>query len=210
MRKLRPSEVAVLVAGLTVGNGNVEADEQQQVIATVVVTASRFDINVSTAFVFSSGYVGYSLPPAQAGTITDPAVQAKHRHAIDCARAYGVGRGGVPKAGYVTYFANNFGWLQNNQTVYATATNQPPAGTGFEGLLGVTTHYHPAYPYIQGQSKIFLLSHDNTKQLIDTIAHEWAHQSQPYGAPDEDAAGRVGREVAQAYENDAGRLCGGL
>jgi hypothetical protein len=210
MRKLKPSEVAVLVAGLTIGSGNVDADEQQQVIATVTVTASAININVSTAFVFSPGYVGYSSPPTAPGTIVDAAVQQQHRHAIECAAAYGRTRGAVPKAGWVTYFANNFGWLQDNTRVYSTDTNAPPPGTGFEGLQGVTTHYHPAYPYIQGQSKIFLKSHNSTGDLINTIAHEWAHQWQAYGAADEVAAGRVGDNVEAAWRADGGAQCGGL
>lgn len=210
VRKLKPSEIAVLVAGLTIGSGNVEADEQQQVIATVTVTASAITINVSTAFIFSAGYVPYSSPPAISQTTVDPTVQAQHRHAIECAQAYGVGRGGVPKAGFVTYFADNYGWVLNDTQVYATDTNQPPPGTGFEGLDGVTTHYHSAAPYLLGQSKIFLRNHSSTGELINTIAHEWRHQSDPFGAPNEDVADSVGDAVEAAWRADNGAKCGGL
>lgn len=211
MRKLKPSEVAVLVAGLTIGNGNVEADEQRQVIATVTVTASRgFETDVSAAFIFSSGYVPYSSPPPQSQTDNDPTTQARYQHAINCARAYGVGRGGVPKNGYVTYFANNYGWVKDDTQVYATATNQPPAGTGFVKLFGVTNHYHPAYPLIQGQSKIFMKSHATTADLINTIAHEWSHQSDPFGAPNHDKADRAGNDTEAAWRADNGAKCGGL
>ncbi len=210
MRKLKSSEIAFLVAGLTIGSGNLDADENPQVIATVTVTASRITINVSTAFVFSSGYVPYSTSPAVNGTI-DSTLQAKYRHAIECAMVYGRTNGAVPKDNWVTYFADNYGWVSAppEERVHATDTNQPPPEGTFTVLYGHTTHYHSAYPYIQGQSKIFLKSHNTTKELIDTVAHEWAHQWQAFGGGDEAAARAVGQRTAQAWENDGGSKCGG-
>jgi hypothetical protein len=209
MRKLKPSEVAVLVAGLAIGSGNIEATEDEP-IATVVVTATRVEVNVRTRFTFSSGYVPYSAAPVAAGVITDPTVQDKYRRGVDCAIAYGATRGAVPRADYVTYLSDNYGWLQNGETVFATATNQPPPGTGFEGLQGVTTHHHPGYPTIKGQSKIFVKSHEDLGALINTIAHEWVHQHQPWGQVNEDEARLRGDIVEQEWRWDAGSKCGGL
>jgi hypothetical protein len=210
VRKLKPSEVALLVAGLTIGSGNVEADEQQQVMATITVTATRVNINVGTAFIFSPGYVGYSaIPSSPAGVVVDAATQAQHRQAIECAVSYGKTRGAVPKAGFVTYFANNYGWLETGTRVHSSDSNTPPAA-GYEALFGVTTQMHPAYPYIQGQSKIFLKGHASKGDLINTIAHEWAHQWQAYGAGNEAAAEQVGDNVEAAWRADGGQQCGGL
>ena len=61
-------------------------------------------------------------------------------------------------AGFVTYFANNHGWLEAGTRVDSSNSNTPSAA-GYEALFGVTTQMHPAYPYIQGESKIFLKGH---------------------------------------------------
>lgn len=212
MRKLKPSEVAFLVAGLAIGSGNIEATENPQVIATVTVTASRISVNAGSAFSFPVGMVNPGTLPANSGT-NDPSLQAQYRHAIECAIAYGQPRGGIPKDGFVTYFNGNYGWGRGFDVYATTTTDQAPPGTGWVKTYGFTTYSHPAYPYIRGQSQIFIKSNVGTRELIDTLAHEWAHQWQDSARPIEErenAATAVGQAVAQAYVNDAGRLCGGL
>jgi hypothetical protein len=203
MRRLKPSEVTLLVAGLTIGSGNLEATEQG-VIATVTVTASRITINTVPQFTFPVGPVLPGQLPAASGTNTN-ALQAQHKHAVECAFAYGQGRI-VPRDGYVTYFDANYGWGRLDRSVYTTTSNTTPPGTGWFLIDGFTTHTHPGAPFILGQTQIFLASHTTPGQLINTLAHEWAHQSRQT----EETATRLGNDVEAAYKADAGRKCGGL
>ena len=202
MRKLKPAEVTALAAALSIGSGNIEATETT-VIATVTVTASRISINVVPRFILPVGYVSGGGSPANIGT-TSSTLQPIHRHAIQCAAAYGNSRGAVPKDGWATYFEEGYGW-KLNQDAYTTVTNTPP-GPGWEPLAGLTTPLPPGSG-ILGKSHVWLWAQPNTAELIDSIAHEWAHQWQVYT---EDQAITVGNNVKNAYLADAGRLCGGL
>jgi hypothetical protein len=60
-----------------------------------------------------------------------------------------------------------------------------------------------------GKTHIFLNNHTDTGELINTIAHEWAHQWGPLVYSEAQAAA-VGDNVEAAWLADAGRLCGGL
>jgi len=57
-----------------------------------------------------------------------------------------------------------------------------------------------------GTTDIFLGDILSTAGLIDTLAHEWAHQ---WGA-DEAHAQATGDAVRDAYLADKGKKCGGL
>jgi len=156
--------------------------------------------------------VNPGMLPANSG-INDPSLQAQYLHAIECALKYGEPKGGIPKDGFVTYFNANYGWARGLDIYTTTTTDQAPPGTGWDKAFGFTTYTHPASPYIRGQSQIFLKTNVGTRVLIDTLAHEWAHQWQDQARPKderENAAMKVGQDVAQAYVDDAGRLCGGL
>ena len=204
VRKLKPAEVTALVAALTIGSGDIEASETS-VIATVTVTASSLSVNVVPRFILTPGTIGYGQVPTQAGN-NSSTLQAQYQKAINCALKYGQTRSAVPKDGYVTYFDMNYGWGQSNGNAYASydGTNPPP-GTGWFRIDGVTSHYHPAAPFILGQSNIFLSGMD-TATIINTVAHEWAHQ---WKIPDSQAYA-IGDAVEAAWRADNGALCGGM
>jgi hypothetical protein len=209
MRKLKGAEVALLVTGLVIGNGNVDAGEEQTWGGTVVVTGTRYSINTLQMFQFSPGLINPGVIPAQSGT-NSSAVSAAQRHAIDCAIAYA----GGPKDGWITYFTSNYGWSRGFDIYAQTTTPTPPPGTGWIPTQGYTVGYHPGAPYIVGQSTIFLKSNATTREMISTIAHEWYHQwLNGYGhnpPNDEASAEAYGEQAADKYEADNGSKCGGL
>jgi hypothetical protein len=201
MRKLRPAEVAILVSGLAIGSGNVFADESGSPLATVTVTGSY---NLSTQFVFPSGLVSPSTSPGVSGTNSIQAQQAQS-HAIACTLYYGQGIpwGVGPKPGYTTTLSVNYGWSYAFDVI-VTTTNVSP------GPLWIPTQAMtvPKYgnPFYLGYTYVFLNSNPSTGTLINTLAHEWAHQ---WGA-DEPSAQNVGNWTEAAWRADNGRQCGGL
>lgn len=202
MRKLKPTEITALAAALTIGSGNIEATETT-IIATVTVTAGRIYPNVVPRFILPVGYVSGGGTPTNIGT-TSSTLQPKHLHAISCAEAYGKSRGAVPKDGWATWFEEGYGW-EMNLNVYTTVQNTPP-GPGWTSLQGLTTPTAGSGPL--GKTHIWLWAHSNTADLINTIAHEWAHQ---WGTVYTEAqAAAIGNNVEAAWLADAGRLCGGL
>jgi hypothetical protein len=209
MRKLKGAEVALLVTGLVIGNGNVDAGEEATWVGTITVTGTRYSINTLQMFQFSPGMINPGVIPGQSGT-NSSAVSAAQRHAINCAISYA----GGPKAGWITYFANNYAWSRGLDLYAQTTTPTPPSGTGWLPTQGYTTGYHPGTPYILGQSNIFLKSNATTREMISTIAHEWYHQwLNGYGhnpPNDEVSAEAYGEQTADKYEADNGSKCGGL
>jgi hypothetical protein len=209
MRRLKGAEVALLVSGLVIGSGNSDADEQQTWGGTVVVTGTRYSINTLQMFQFPAGMVNPGVIPAGSGTNTS-AVSAAQRHAIDCALAYA----GGPKAGWITYFSNNYGWSRGFDIYAQTTSPSPPSGTGWRPTPGFTVGHHPGYPYILGQSTVFLKSNATTREMIITIVHEWYHQwLNGYGNAhpnDEVSAENYGKQAADRWQADNGSKCGGL
>ena len=171
----------------------------------VTVTASQIYINVQPRFILPVGYVSGGGTPTNIGT-TSSTLQPIHRHAIECAAAYGRTLGAVPKDGWATWFEEGYGW-KSGLNVYTTVTNTPP-GPGWEPLNGLTTPVSPSTGML-GKTHVWLYSHNNIGALIDTIAHEWAHQWGPLVYTEAQAAA-IGNNVKAAWQADAGSLCGGL
>lgn len=221
MRRLKGAEVAVLVTGLVIGHGNADADEQQTWGGTVVVTGTRITTNTVQMFQFPAGTLGTGVIPTGQGVNTSGA-SAQQKHAIDCALAYA----GGPKAGWITYFDNNYGWSRGVNVFLQTTSSAPPPypdswpndtstpNDDWQVTKGLTVGTHPGYPYILGQTNIFLKSHTSTKDLITTIVHEWYHQFlNGYGhnpPNDEASAEKYGKDAADRYQADNGSKCGGL
>jgi hypothetical protein len=205
VRKLKEFEVALLVAGLTVGNGNVSAEEPENWAATVTVHGSNYTIDTTTMFQFSPGLINPGVIAANVGT-NAANLSAAQRHAIDCAVNYA----GGPKAGWLTYFSSNYAWSRGFDLYAQTTTSAPPPGSGWLPTQGYTVGAHPGAPYIIGQSNIFLKSNATTKELISTIAHEWWHQWMYNGDNDETKAEKYGNDTADKYQADGGAKCGGL
>ncbi len=63
MRRLKGAEVALLVTGLVIGNGNADADEQPSWGGTVTVTGTRYTINTVQMFQFSPGMINPGVIP---------------------------------------------------------------------------------------------------------------------------------------------------
>ena len=208
MRRLKGAEVALLVTGLVIGNGNADADEQPSWGGTVTVTGTRYTINTVQMFQFSPGMINPGVIPTGQGTNT-AAASAAQKHAIECALAYA----GGPKAGWITSFASNYGWSRGFNIYAQTNTPDPPPGGDWQPTQGYTVGYHPGTPYIVGQSNIFLRSNATTRELIITVVHEWYHQWMHNGSStlnDEDHAEAYGEAAADRYQADNGSKCGGL
>jgi hypothetical protein len=209
VRRLKGAEVAMLVTGLVIGSGNADADEQQTWGGTVTVTGTRYTIDTLQLFRFSTGTINPGVIPAGSGTNTSTVSNAQ-RHAIDCSLAYA----GGPKAGWITYFASNYGWSRGLDIYAQTNTPDPPPGGGWQPTQGYTVGYHPGAPAVLGQSNVFLKSNATTREMIITVVHEWYHQwMHGYGSSppnDEDSAENYGKQAADRWQADNGSKCGGL
>jgi hypothetical protein len=200
VRKLEAIQVSMLVAGMVIGTGNVNADEQDQPIATITVVG-HVDTGPQFNFVFEAALPS---PPTPTNTGTNPiVVQQAQAHAINCALAYGIG----PQSGWSTYVVTDFAWWKGMFNTFTTHTSTPPAGGGWAPLYGSTTSWS-GNPFNAGSTTIFLGSIGNdTGLLINTLAHEWQHQ---LGQTDETKAQAYGNSVQAAYKKDKGKKCGGL
>jgi hypothetical protein len=213
MRRIKEGEIAVLVASLAIGGGNANADETPaDNMATVTITSA---VNIPPYFTYAIGPIIGANQPDLTGNFSS-STQASNSHAMQCALAYDkatktnnfpfvVG----PHGGWETFMTNQYGWTDDAKNAQVTATaalpTTPPVGV-WHVTYGLTT---PKYsnPFFFGVTNIFVRNiGSNTALLINTLAHEWAHQ---WGA-DEDQADAAGNAVQQAWQNDHGAACGGL
>ena len=223
MRKLRPAEVAVLIAGMVIGNDNVNADEPGHGdLATVTVTGTQ---QPQLNFVWStpSVYLDISnntVPPLNG--VHTAGMTAEVINGMKCAMVYGDlwGTGGSfaqPRAGWSTYFVND--WAFSDGTGFIIKVSQtnsahppsPPASSGpWYNIDGLST---PEYgnPYNLGHTEIYLHATTSPELLVETFAHEWSHQwgftDNNTGDPHTDATA-FGAAVAAAYKADGGKKCG--
>lgn len=217
MRYLRTAEVAMLVAGLVIGHGNANADENFD-LPTVTVSASRYPQN-DFYFVVQDPT---SATPIYSGGNTQPITDAI-AHQMDCATQYaGTGTAGTPashagpRPGWTTYYVGEYGWFSSPASYAATDTSTPPASGGPWAIMaGVTVGASGAgasyFSTIFGGSAE-LAAGNFTANVVESFAHEWAHQ---WGATDDATdpnynAFDIGQAARKAYQADNGSKCGGL
>ena len=197
MRNLRTGEVSLLLAGLVIGSSNVHADEPDAPIATIEIDGTQ---DLAPQFQYSPQDIppGVTPPVVGANTTTQQQYAA---HAINCTMAYGA----AAKWGWSVYLTNDFAWSQG-LTIKTSPTNTPPSGSGWAVTYGYSYHTS-GNPFVLGVTTIFMGPNTTTYILVDTLAHEFAHEA---GIQNEDQAAAFGAQVANAYKADNGKKCGGL
>jgi hypothetical protein len=224
VRKLRPAEIAVLVAGMAIGNGNVNADEPGHgELATVTVTGTQ---QPQLNFVWSTPSVYLDIsnnttPPLNG--VHTAGMTAEVINGMKCAMAYGSlpgwagGSFAQPRSGWSTYFVNDWAFtdrtgiiIKVSQTTSAHPPSPPASGGPWYDIQGLSTPLLNN-PFNLGHTEIYLNATVSPELLVETFAHEWSHQ---WGLTD-NGTGNVltdatayGAAVAAQYKGDGGRKCG--
>lgn len=223
MRKLQPRELAALVAvmaiGNTVGHAFDEGGSGGDALPTITVEGT-VPIPETIYVLPEITVTGQTVIATPAGTAGSQQ-QATVTHAISCASAYGGGgAAGTPAAhtgprpGWKTYYVSDYGWHnpQNWLAAYSWSSKPPVNAGPWTPIDGLTSTS-------QQTSWIYGLSTDNQTKagLIDTFAHEFAHQwgavdAAPNGPPPNpnDDASKIAAAAVAAYKADNGKKCGGL
>lgn len=187
--------------------GDYSSAEETFTLPTVTVTGTY---NTRTFFGWTTNStVRAATYPAYLGNLTS-AQSAYIRLALNCAKAYattGPGANKGSRPGAATYVSSNaygyFRVINGNPEVRAQLTNTPPSGNNWLSIAGITINKSWSYVWIK--------NHMTLESLIETFAHEWAHQ---WGASDLNDgsyydATAIGRAARDAYINDNGKKCGG-
>lgn len=203
MRKITKSEMAILISTLAIANATSAEEPAVTTLPTVDVTA-RFHHVPRWGWTVNNTVWSPGVVPMNLGSFTS-SQSSSNLHALNCAKAYaqtGPGaRNGSPLGG-TTYIVTNYMWLTTTAPyarTFTTGPTPPSDGRVWRALSGSTD--------ITNDITLISLPHNPSHQfLINTIAHEWAHQ---WGANEADATS-VGNAAELAYVKDNGDECGGI
>lgn len=227
MRKISAQDLLVLsstIFGLAYGSTSAYADDEAATeLATITVTASSYPNVYAYGFSYPTGTtpVPDSVPSYYVPMYISE--YATTDGAANCATAYtnvGPGAGKGPK--WPTFVNMQVGWSYSGTDdvwVTSSASSQPgfsPPNGAQWGVVGGYTSPIPGTPW--GYSVVFYYAQATYAALINTIAHEWAHQWGAIDGPSNPSdpgyaspynAYYVGDQAKQAYLNDHGAKCGG-
>ncbi|WP_141400775.1 hypothetical protein [Pseudoxanthomonas wuyuanensis] len=196
MRKLKPVELVVLTAAMSIGSLS-EAQEIEELpitnLNTVSVTGTHYYWPI-TQVSYQQGppvslYPGGTPLPATPNSI----VRAK---ALNCAQKYGVWP--LP-GGYTLSYMNKYGWTQGTGITTYTSTNVQPFGS-WTSIAGLQE---------SNNKQIWILpeGYATFKEHLITLVHELAHAG---GITNESIAEQAGQSAYAAFVADNGAKCGGL
>lgn len=194
MRKLKPAELIVLTAAMSIG-GMSEAQEVEELPITnlnsVTVTGHYYE--------WSGAQISYQQGPpaslfpgsAPRPSLPSAAVQAK---ALDCAVKYS---GWSLPPGTDVNYSSNYAWENGTGITTYTSFNSQPFGN-WTRVAGLWT---------PGHIWVFPEGFGNFKENFVTLAHELAHAG---GITNESVAESQAQAAYAAYIADGGAKCGGL
>lgn len=197
MRKLKPAELVVLAAAMSIG-GLSEAQELEELPITNLNSVDVYGVH----YTFGNAQISYQIGPplsSYPGGAPRPAVpslltQAK---ALDCAKKYS---GWSLPPGVVIGYSANYAWENGTGITTYTPTNTAPFGnwTYVAGLYAGP----PA-----NRIWIFPEGFGSFQELMITLAHELAHAG---GITNEAVAESQAQAAYSQYLSDSGAKCGGL
>jgi hypothetical protein len=210
------TRLALPVLGVAVSSQAYAYDDDE--LEEVVVTGTRPTGPAWDVYVVPSGGSccsgsGGAVPPV--AVAPSNAVTTPNRNALRCATEFSIqanvnpAGGGGQEPSYHTLYMTGYAWGTSNANLPAepviTSTNAPP-GPGYERVLGWTSPvrrisyiYTTNVQYDATQQGLNYQSH-----LINTLAHEWAHQWNPYSANTHTEADRLGNLAQQLYDQAGG------